>query len=127
MGAPAALLGDPVTGACPLHLIIGPLGVPTPTSGLPFNAPLLTGCSLKTTINGRPIVLVGATGINTPPHIGLHPTDPFMVPTQQLGVVVGSLALTTVEGLPVATSGAPCTTCAGTPGVLVGSSNVLVG
>jgi uncharacterized Zn-binding protein involved in type VI secretion len=127
MGAPAALLGDPVTGACPIHQLIGPLGVPLPTPGLPFNAPLLTGCSVKTVINDKPIVLVGASGMNTPPHIGLHVSDPFMVPTMQMGTVVASPALTLVEGRPVATTGAACTMCAGAPGTLAGSSNVLVG
>jgi uncharacterized Zn-binding protein involved in type VI secretion len=127
MGANAALLGDPITGACPLHLLIGPLGVPVPTPALPFNAPVTVGCSVKTTINGRPVALVGANGLNLPPHVGLHPTDPFMVPTQQLGTVVASPALTLIEGRPVATTGASCTICAGAPGMLVGSSDVLVG
>jgi uncharacterized Zn-binding protein involved in type VI secretion len=127
MGAPAALLGDQITGACPLHQLIGPLGVPVPTPGLPFAAPLLMGCSVKTTINGKPIALVGANGMNTPPHIGLHATDPFMVPPMQVGTVVTSPALTLVEGRPVATTGAFCTMCAGAPGTLAGTSNVLVG
>jgi uncharacterized Zn-binding protein involved in type VI secretion len=127
MGAPAALLGDPITGVCPIHQLIGPLGVPLPTPGLPFNAPITMGCSTKTTINGRPIALVGANGMNTPPHVGLHASDPFMVPTLQVGTVAASPAMTLVEGRPVATTGAACTMCAGAPGMLAGSSDVLVG
>jgi uncharacterized Zn-binding protein involved in type VI secretion len=126
MGANAALIGDPITGVCPIHLIIGPLGVPTP-SPLPFNAPVTLGCSMMTTINGKPIVLVGATGINTPPHIGLHVVDPVFAPPLQIGTVVASLSMVLVEGRPVATTGASTTMCNGIPGTLVGTSDVLVG
>lgn len=127
MGANAAVLGDQVVAMCPIHQLIGPLGVPVPTPGLPFAAPLLIGCSMTTTINGKPIALVGATGMNTPPHIGLHASDPFMLPPTQIGTVVASPALTLVEGRPVAVSGASCTVCNNAPGTLVGSSDVLVG
>jgi uncharacterized Zn-binding protein involved in type VI secretion len=127
MPANAALLGDQITGACPVHQLIGPLGVPVPTPGLPFAAPLLMGCSTTTTINGKPIVLVGANGMNTPPHVGLHATDPFMVPTLQMGTVVASTATVLVEGRPIAVTGASCTMCAGAPGMLAGSSDVMVG
>jgi len=98
-----------------------------PTPGLPFAAPLTIGCSMTTTINGKPIALVGATGMNTPPHVGLHASDPFMVPLTQIGTVVASPALTLVEGRPVATTGASCTVCNNAPVTLVRSSNVLVG
>src|SRR6185437_3671157 len=121
------LLGDQITGVCPLHQLIGPLGVPVPTPGLPFMAPLMTGCSVKTTFNSKPVVLVGATGFNTPPHVGLHATDPFMLPNLQMGTVAASPSTVLVEGVPVAVSGASCTMCAGAPGVLVGSSDVLCG
>jgi uncharacterized Zn-binding protein involved in type VI secretion len=127
MGAPAALLGDAITGICPVHLVIGPLGVPTPTPGMPFNAPVLLGSSVKTMFDKRPVLLVGATGMNTPPHIGLHPTDPYMVPVMQIGTIVASPATVLVEGLPVAVSGASCTMCNSIPGMIVGSSTVLVG
>ena len=118
MGTNAALLGDQITGACPIHQLIGPLGVPVPTPGLPFMAPLQLGCSVKTTINGKP---------NTPPHVGLHASDPYMAPPLQVGTVAASPALTLVEGRPVAVTGASCTMCANMPGTLVGSSDVLVG
>jgi uncharacterized Zn-binding protein involved in type VI secretion len=127
MPANAALLGDQITGACPLHQLIGPLGVPLPTPGLPFMAPVLTGCSIMTTIDSKPIMLVGASGMNTPPHVGLHASDPFMVPTLQMGTVAASPATVLVEGRPIAVTGASCTMCAGAPGTLVGSSDVLVG
>jgi uncharacterized Zn-binding protein involved in type VI secretion len=127
MGAPAALLGDQITGVCPIHQLIGPLGVPLPTPGLPFAAPIQLGCSVKTTFNGKPVVLVGANGMNTPPHVGLHATDPFMAPPLQIGMVTGSTSIVLVEGRPVATTGSPCTMCAGAPGMLTGSSDVLCG
>lgn len=127
MGMNAALLGDPITGLCAVHLMIGPLGVPVPTPGLPFNAPVTIGGSLKTMINGRPVLLTGATGINMPPHVGLHPSDPFMAPPLQIGTIVASPALTLIEGRPVAVTGSSCTICNNLPGMLVGSSDVLVG
>jgi uncharacterized Zn-binding protein involved in type VI secretion len=127
MGTPAALLGDPITGICPIHLLIGPLGVPAPTPGLPFNAPLLQGVSTKTLIQGKPVVLVGCTGLNTPPHVGLHPSDPNMAPPTQIGTVVAGSTTVMIEGRPAAPTGATCTICNGMPGVLVGSSTVLVG
>jgi uncharacterized Zn-binding protein involved in type VI secretion len=127
MGAPAALIGDQITGACPLHQLIGPLGVPVPTPGLPFAAPLVNGCSTQTLFNGKPVVLVGATGFNTPPHVGLHATDPFMLPNLQMGTVAGSTSTVLVEGRPVATTGASCMMCAGAPGMLTGTSDVLCG
>jgi uncharacterized Zn-binding protein involved in type VI secretion len=90
-------------------------------------APLLLGCSTQTLINGRPVALVGASGVNTPPHVGLHASDPFMAPPLQVGTVMGSPALTLIEGRPVATTGAACTMCAQVPGTLVGSADVIVG
>jgi uncharacterized Zn-binding protein involved in type VI secretion len=127
MGAPAALLGDQITGACPIHQLIGPIGVPMPTPGLPFMAPLLLGCSTQTMINGKPVALVGASGMNTPPHVGLHASDPYMAPPLQVGTVMASPALTMIEGRPVATTGASCTMCANMPGMLVGTADVMVG
>jgi uncharacterized Zn-binding protein involved in type VI secretion len=127
MGENAALMGDQIVAACPIHQLIGPLGVPLPTPGLPFSSPLMLGCSTMTTFNSKPIVLVGATGLNTPPHVGLHVSDPFMLPPLQIGTVVASPASVFVEGRPVAVSGATCTVCNNMPGTLVGSSDVLVG
>jgi uncharacterized Zn-binding protein involved in type VI secretion len=127
MGANAALVGDKIVAFCPIHQLIGPLGAPLPTPLLPFSAAIATGCSKKTTINGKPIVLVGATGLNQPPHVGLHASDPNAVPLTQIGSVTASPALTLVEGLAVVVSGATCAVCAEAPGAIVGSSNVLVG
>jgi uncharacterized Zn-binding protein involved in type VI secretion len=127
MGANAALMGDKIIALCPVHQLIGPLGAPLPTPFLPFSAPLTNGCSTKTTINGKAIVLVGATGLNAPPHVGLHASDPNAIPLSQIGSVAASPATTLVEGRPIAVSGATCTVCVEAPGALVGSSNVLVG
>jgi uncharacterized Zn-binding protein involved in type VI secretion len=127
MGANAALLGDKIISFCPIHQLIGPLGAPLPTPLLPFSASITSGCSTKTTINGKPIVLVGCTGLNDPPHAGLHASDPNMLPLTQIGSVTASPAATLVEGRPIAVTGATCTVCAEAPGQIVGSSNVLVG
>ena len=129
MGAPAALLGDQITGACPIHQLIGPLGVPVPTPGpARSSAPLLLGCSTTTLINGKPVALVGASGMNTPPHVGLHASDPFMAPPLQVGTVAASPALTLDRGAAGRRRRErACTVCANAPGMLVGSSDVLVG
>jgi uncharacterized Zn-binding protein involved in type VI secretion len=117
-----------VTGVCPLHLMPGPLGNPQPAPPMPFSAPLTVALAPSVLIGGRPAAVAGSSGINTPPHVGLHPADPFMVPTTQQGTVVTGSPTVLIEGRPAASSGSPCTMCAGTPGTLVGSvATVLIG
>jgi uncharacterized Zn-binding protein involved in type VI secretion len=129
MGTPAAVMGDQVTGTCPIHQIPNPAtGVPQPAPPLPFAAPLLTGLATRTLIGGKPAAVQGSSGLNTPPHLGLHASDPFMVPaTQRAQVVMGSTTVL-IEGKPAARTGSSCTICAGTPGQLTGSAaTVLIG
>ena len=38
-------------------------------------------------IGGKPAAVMGSRA-STPPHVGLHPSDPLMVPTVQQGTVV---------------------------------------
>ena len=127
MGAPPLVLNDRVTGQCVGHQIPGPLGVPTPAPPLPFAAPLTLGLAATVTIGGKPVALVGSSGFNTPPHVGLHATDPFMVPTLQVGRIVSGSGTVLVEKKPVATQQSSCLMCMG-PGQAVPSvSNVLIG
>ena len=129
MGTPAAVMGDQVTGTCMAHLIPNPAtGAPQPAPPMPFAAPLLVGLATKTMIGGKPAAVQGSSGVNTPPHVGLHPSDPFMVPaTEQGQVTVGSTTVL-IEGRPAARTGSTCTICAGAPGQLTGSATtVLVG
>jgi uncharacterized Zn-binding protein involved in type VI secretion len=75
-----------------------------------------------------PAAVVGSSGLNTPPHFGLHPSDPFMVATMQKAAVVKGSTSVLIEGRPAAMTGASCTVCGGTPGMLTGTvSTVLIG
>src|SRR4029079_4401338 len=87
------VMGDKIQGQCAIHQIPNPAsGAPQPSPApLPFSAPLLTGLAPTVTIGGKAVAVLGSSGYNTPPHVGLHPADPFMVPTTQIGqVIVGS-------------------------------------
>ena len=95
---------------------------------MPFAAPVLQGLATTVMISGKPAVVVGSSGYNTPPHVGLHVTDPFLVPTNQLGTVSAGSATVLIEGRPAARTGSACTMCAGLPGQLVGTAaSVLIG
>jgi uncharacterized Zn-binding protein involved in type VI secretion len=88
---------------------------------MPFSSPLLTGLATKTLIGGKPAAVVGSSGLNTPPHVGLHASDPFMGPPTQQGRVVGGSPTVLIEGKPAARTGSQCVMCMGLPGQLVGS------
>jgi uncharacterized Zn-binding protein involved in type VI secretion len=129
MGTPAAVMGDEIKGTCFVHLIPNPAtGAPQPGPPGQFAAPLLQGLATRTLIAGKPAAVQGSSGYNTPPHIGLHPADPFMLPPAQQGlIVVGSVSVL-IEGRPAAKTGSACTICAGVPGQLIGSATtVLIG
>lgn len=129
MGTPAAVMGDKVVGMCAIHLIPNPAsGLPQPGPPMPFSAPLTLSLATKVLIAGKPAAVMGSQGFNTPPHVGLHPADPFMVPTMQIGrVVMGSMTVL-IEGKGAAKTGCPVAMCAMVPGQLVGSAaTVLVG
>lgn len=129
MGSPAAVMGDRVTGVCAIHLIPNPAsGVPQPGPPLPFSAPLLQNLAMTVLIGGKPVATVGSAGVNTPPHVGLHPTDPFMMPLAQQGIVTGGSATVLIESKPAARTGSPATMCAALPGTVVGTAaTVLIG
>lgn len=129
MGAPAAVTGDQVTGICPVHLIPNPAtGVPQPAPPLPFAAPITLGVCQTVLINGSPAVVVSAMGYNTPPHVGLHPADPFFVPLLQQAVITQGSSSVLFGGVSAARTGSSATCCDLPVGTLTGSAaTVLIG
>jgi len=129
MGEPAAVMNDRITGQCHVHMIPNPTsGAPQPSPApFPFAAPLLEGLAATVLVGGKPAAVLGSAGMNTPPHVGLHPSDPWFVPALERGTVAGGSATVMFEGKPAAKSGSPCTCCQ-EPGQLQGSAvSVLVG
>ena len=128
MGTPAICMNDRITGMCPIHQIPNPAsGVPQPAPPMPFSAPLLQGLETTVLIGGQPAAVLGSSGMNTPPHVGLHASDPFMAPPMQQGRVVSGSPTVLIGGKPAANVSANATCCA-TPGTLVPSvATVLVG
>jgi uncharacterized Zn-binding protein involved in type VI secretion len=120
-------MGDLVTGLCATHLFPSPaLGVPQPGPPLPFSAPLTLGLCATVMIGGRPAAVMGSSGLCTPPHVGIHPLDPFFIPTTQIGTVVQGSPTVLFEGRPAARTGSVASMCAPNMGTVVGTSNVLV-
>jgi uncharacterized Zn-binding protein involved in type VI secretion len=128
MGAPAIVMGDQITGQCPIHIIPNPAtGIPQPSPPLPFAAPITIGVCPTVLIGGKPAAVVGCTGYNTPPHVGLFPADPFMVPVMQIGTIVTGSLTVLLGGQPAATGASTCTCCA-TPGTITPTvANVMIG
>ena len=63
------VMGDKIQGQCSIHQIPNPSGSPTPTPGpLPFSSPLLMSLEPTVMIGGKPVAVVGSTGVNTPPY-----------------------------------------------------------
>ena len=83
---------------------------------MPFSAPLLMGLEPTVTIGGKAVAVMGSNGINTPPHVGLHPSDPFIVPTLQTGNVMSGSPTVTAGGKPIATTSSQVTMCCRSPG-----------
>jgi uncharacterized Zn-binding protein involved in type VI secretion len=129
MGTPVAVLGDQINAICPAHLIPNPAtGAPQPSPPLPFGAPITLGTVSTVLVSGQPVAVVGSSGMCNPPHVGLHPADPFFAPPMQMGQVVGGSATVLIGGLPAANATSSCTVCDGLPGTLQASgSTVLVG
>jgi uncharacterized Zn-binding protein involved in type VI secretion len=129
MGEPAAVMGDQVTASCAIHQVPNPSsGAPQPSPPVPFSAPLTQNLAASVQIGGKPAVVAGSSGQNTPPHVGLHAADPFMAPTAQMATVTIGSSSVLFEGKPAAKTGSPCTVCGGTPGQLAGSAaTVLIG
>lgn len=128
MGAPAIVQGDQITGQCPNHLVPNPTtGAPQPSPPLPFSAPLTVGVIATVLIGGKPAAVLGSSGLDTPPHVGLHPADPYFAPATQVGRVVSGSPTVLIGGQPAATAQSACTCCLA-PGSLVPTvTTVLIG
>lgn len=122
MGQPAVVMGDKIMGVCPIHQIPSPVGSPMPSPPMPFQSPLLMGLATTVRIAGKFAAVQGSSGMNTPPHVGLHPADPAMAPPIQKGqVMVGSMTVF-FDGRPAAYTGCNVTHCLPPlPGQVVGS------
>ena len=112
------VMGDKIQGQCAVHQIPNPAsGAPQPSPApLPFSAPLLDGLCQTVTIGGKAVATVDSAGYNTPPHVGLHPSDPYMVPTMQEGRVLSGSPTVTAGGKPIATTSSQVAMCASVPG-----------
>ncbi len=128
MGAPAIVMGDRIVGTCPVHQVPNPAtGVPQPAPPLPFSAPVTLGTKPTVLIGGKPAAVMGSFGLNTPPHVGLHVSDPFFAPPTQIGRVLSGSPTVLIGGQPAATATSSCTCCA-TPGQLAPTvMTVLIG
>lgn len=128
MGDPAIVQGDLITGMCPIHQIPNPAsGVPQPAPPLPFSAPLTMDLCPTVLIMGRPAAVLGSWGLNASPHVGLHASDLFLVPTQQRGQILGGSPTVLFGGKPAAKKVPPPKMCA-TPGQVSGTAaTVLIG
>ncbi len=128
MGTPAVVMNDEIQGICSTHLIPNPAtGAPQPSPPLPFSAPLTLGLCNTVLIGGQPAAVVGATGYNTPPHVGLHPADPFMVPVTEIGTVASGSTTVLFGGQPAATASSSCTCCAAPGQITPTVTSVLIG
>jgi uncharacterized Zn-binding protein involved in type VI secretion len=128
MGAPAIVMGDRITGTCAIHQIPNPAsGVPQPGPPMPFSAPITIGTQATVLIGGKPAAVMGCSGMNTPPHVGLHVSDPYFAPPMQIGRVVSGSPTVLIGGQPAATATSSATLCV-TPGTLVPTvTTVLIG
>lgn len=128
--AQPAVQGDIIQGNClpGTHQIPGPLGVPIPSPApLPFVGPLQSGLESSVTIGGKPVAVVGSSGDNTPPHIGLHASDPTQIVMKlQVGQVLSGSPTVTFGGKPAATSQSQCKICGGTAQIKCTTMNVTV-
>ncbi len=128
MGAPAVKAGDQVQGLCAGHQIPSPVGSPMPGPPMPFSAQLTLSLASSVMIGGSPAAVVGSKGYNTPPHVGLHPSDTKLVPiTQEAEITVGSSTVL-IENKGAAYTGCTATACMAVSPIVTGTaSTVLIG
>lgn len=122
MGQPAAILNDRITGMCTTHQVPGPTGGPIIGPPVPFSAPLTIGLTSTVLIGGAPVAKLGSSGLNTPAHLGLYPTDPHATPPTQIGRVMAGSTTVHFEGMPAAYTGCQTSICFNLPGILTGTA-----
>jgi uncharacterized Zn-binding protein involved in type VI secretion len=128
MGAPAVVAGDQITGVCAIHQIPSPVGAPMPGPPMPFAAPLTVGLAATVLIAGKPAAVQGSSGFCTPPHVGLHASDPCMVPTMQQGQVLVGSTTVLIASKPAAYTGCSVSQCMNIPSQVAGTAaTVLIG
>jgi uncharacterized Zn-binding protein involved in type VI secretion len=129
MGSQAIVMGDKITGVCAIHQIPNPAsGAPQPSPApLPFSAPLLQGLAPSVLIGSKAAAVINSTGVNTPPHVGLHGTDPYMTPTMQVGRILTASTTVYFEGQPAATVSSQVTCCLEAGSLVPTVTNVLIG
>ena len=110
MGSPALVMGDRISGTCPNHLIPSASGT-QPAGPLPFSAPITQGLNQNVQIGGKPAAVIGSSGYNTPPHIGIVDGS-FATPTMQVGKIVSGSSSVLIGGVPAATFQSNATICA---------------
>ncbi len=127
MGTPAVVQGDRIVAVCAGHQVPNPSsGVPQPGPPFPFSAPLLLGLENTVLIGGKPAAVLGSNGINTPPHVGLHVSDPHATPPTQKGTVTQGSPTVQFGGKPAARSGSYGTVCLGAPGNVIGTATTVL-
>ena len=99
-----------------------------PSPPLPFSAPLTVSLATSVLVGGSPAAVTGSKGYNLPPHVGLHPTDPKMIPLMQEAAVVMGSATVLFESKGAAYTGCTATAClAPAPMVTGTAAAVLIG
>ena len=124
------VMGDKIQGQCASHQVPNPAsGAPQPSPApLPFSAPLLMGLEPTVTIGGKAVAVMGSNGLCTPPHVGLHASDPFMAPPMQKGTVMSGSPTVTAGGKAIATTDSQVAMCMQAPGTPVSTvTDVTVG
>jgi uncharacterized Zn-binding protein involved in type VI secretion len=126
MGQPALVTGDKINGTCPSHLVPSASGT-QPAGPLPFSAPVTQGTIATVLIGGKPAAVVGSSGYNTPPHVGIV-DGAFASPTGQVGRITQGSATVLIGGKPAATAASMATLCA-SPATAAGPgvATVLIG
>ena len=95
---------------------------------MPFSAPLTQSLATTVVIGGKPAAVQGSQGLNTPPHTGLHSSDPHMAPPTQIGRVLKGSSTVMFDGKPAAFSNCTTGVCLNAPGMLQGTAaTVLIG
>ena len=128
MPGPAIVMSDQITGLCKIHQIPNPAtGIPQPAPPMPFSAPITMGTVPTVLINNKPAAVVGSQGMNTPPHVGLHASDPYMLPNMQMGKIIMGSTTVLIGGKPAATAQSQTLMCVEPGSIVPTVTNVLIG